>query len=415
MVGGLRRHSAWTEEHVGVSLLGRAAEPRRQTLLGALGRLWAAGLPVDWEPLFAERPTRSSLPPMPLDSLPLSTSSSRPTPPKTSVRSARAPLAELWCRALGVPSAKPEDSFFQLGGESLSLVRLLRDVREQTGVRIAVAELLDKPTFGRLVELVGQPTGPSAPESPNLLRLHDPASERAPLFLAASGTGTSLCYQYLAPLLGDRPVYGLEAPGLHDGLEPLDRFETLARENLALLRSVQPHGPYRLGGWSLGAMLAHEMATQLIEQGEQVETLLCIDGFVPWTRGLPIGTRPAYLVGGLRSRAQTALGRTGQLTAALRLNETDAVGEEFIRVYNANMLAVLRYVPKPVDCAAVVFKTGLTPRSRPRLLRATSPLYLGGVRAHGVPGDHWSVLDRRFAGALAEKMRAVLDEHEEIR
>ncbi|QWF81843.1 type I polyketide synthase [Amycolatopsis sp. CA-230715] len=430
MIGGLRRHPAWTGEHTGIALLGRAAEPRRETLLGALGRIWESGLPVGWDALFVERPTRCSLPPVPLDSRPLPVPG-RPEPvnakkPAKKTETERAPLADLWCRTLGVPSADPEDNFFRLGGESLGLVRLLGQVREETGVRIAVADLLDDPTFGRLLALVGETatTATTAkrkePESPNLVRLNGSAG--TPLFLAASGTGSSLCYRHLAPLLGEseHAVYGLEAPGLHDGAEPLDRFEALARENLALLKSVQPTGPYRLGGWSLGAMLAHEMARQLLDEGERVETLLCIDGFVPWTRGLPIGTRPGYLAGGLWSRAQTALGRSEHVTAALRLNDdtsegsgkdtSEAPGEEYVRVYNAGVRAVLRYVPRPLDCAAVVFKTGLTERTRTRVLRATAPLYLGGVRVVGAPGDHWSVLGPRHVDALAEELRNVLAE-----
>ncbi|MEO3752519.1 beta-ketoacyl synthase N-terminal-like domain-containing protein [Streptomyces sp. B6B3] len=442
-----------------------------------------------------------------------------PRPPTTLARQGAAgQLAELWRRTLGVSAAHPDDDFFRLGGESLALVQLLGKVRELTGVRVALADLVASPTLATLTHLAlptgaependsrtgpdagGDPspgpagetsargdvtapdTGPHGPAGPvpgtgvgpggnagaapgaepaprtgptaglarraepgtegrsatrparGLLPLHLPAqagarlpaqaNPRPPLFLAAPGTGTSLCYRNLAPLLGaDQPVYGLEAAGLHDDAEPFDRFEAAARHNLALLRSVQPHGPYRLGGWSLGAMVAHEMARQLLARGERVEPLLFVDGFLPYTWGLPLGVRPALLAGTLMSRAQTALPflRPRHVAAGLELagvrpeNADPAggplahLGEEYVRVYHANVRALLRYVPRPVDCGAVVFKAGLTPRSRRRLLRSAAPLYRDGVRAVAVPGDHWSVLDPRFVGALADRMRAALE------
>ncbi len=369
-------------------------------------------------------------------------------------------LADLWCRTLGVSVARPDDDFFRLGGESLALVQLLGKVREHTGVRVALADLVPSPTFATLTRLALLPaptesagSGPGAGPTPDraavpgpvsgpegrsdtspagaLLRLHEPAQAgpRPPLFLAAPGTGTSLCYRNLAPLLGEnQPVYGLDAVGLHDDGEPFDRFEATARHNLTLLRSVQPHGPYRLGGWSAGAMVAHEMARQLLAQGERVEPLLCVDGFLPYTWGLPLGVRPGLLAGTLLSRAQTALPflRPRHVAAGLELagvrpgaegggtpppgdGPLAHLGEEYVRVYHANVRALLRYVPRPVDCGAVVFKAGLTPGARRRLLRSTAPLYRGGVRAVAVPGDHWSVLDPRFVGALADRMRAALE------
>jgi acyl transferase domain-containing protein/aryl carrier-like protein len=70
LTGGLRRHPGWTSSHTAIPLLGRSSEPRRSTLLAALGRLWEAGLPVTWKPLFARRPTPARLPAVPLNSEP---------------------------------------------------------------------------------------------------------------------------------------------------------------------------------------------------------------------------------------------------------------------------------------------------------------------------------------------------------
>lgn len=322
-----------------------------------------------------------------------------------------------WCAVLGVPSASSLDDFHELGGDSLGLVHLLGRVRETTGVQVPLPEFAADSTFGALVRRVQAATIDRPPAPVTLLRLHD--GDLSPLFLTPPGAGSTLCYQHLAPLLGERqPVYGLESPGLHDGAAPASSIEQVARESLQVLQEVQPAGPYRLGGWSVGAVVAHEMATQLLARGEQVEPLLCIDGFVPRTWGFPIGARPDYLARGLRYQLQTfrPSGHAQNLGAALRLaglvgddRRITALGPEYVRVYTANIRAMLRYVPRPVACAAVVFKTGLTARVRRRLQRELAGTYRLGAQVHGVAGDHWSVLDRDRAGALATQIRAVLE------
>jgi acyl transferase domain-containing protein/thioesterase domain-containing protein/SAM-dependent methyltransferase len=321
-------------------------------------------------------------------------------------------VARLWREALGGTTVSDADDFYQLGGESLGVVQLLARVHETTGVRVPLADFAMAPTFASLVRRVRDEGGDDV-DSPNLLRLAR-HGDGVPLIFTAPGAGSTLCYRHVVPALGGRePVYGLESPGLHDDTEPLTRIEDIAEANLALLREVQPTGPYRLAGWSVGAMVAHEMAARLLAGGERVDRLLCVDGFVPWTWGLPIGARPGYLARGLWYQAETALptNRAGNLGAALGLAGVDQ-GAAFVRVYQANVRAMLRYAPRPVDCAAVIFKTGLTERIQRRVERAVSGNYRRGVRLIGVPGDHHSVLGPRFAGVLGDRIRHALDNRE---
>ncbi len=323
-------------------------------------------------------------------------------------------LTELWCDALGVTSAAAEDDFYRLGGESLGLVHLLGQVRERTGVRVQLTDFATRPTFGVLLRWVREQQETRSPSTPpNLVRLAE-HGDGVPLVFTAPGAGSTLCYRHLVPQLGARePVYGLETPGLHDGVVPLTRIEDLAAANLELLREIRPNGPYRLAGWSVGAMVAHEMAARLLADGERVDSLLCIDGFVPRTWGAPVGALPGYLGRGLWYQLETALpagllGRDGNLGDALGL-AGQRQGAEFVRVYRANVRALLRYVPRPIDCAAVIFKTGLTARVRRRVERSLRGTYRRGARVVGVPGDHHSVLAAEHVDVLAERMREVLD------
>ncbi|MFI5678694.1 amino acid adenylation domain-containing protein [Streptomyces cellulosae] len=110
-----------------------------------------------------------------------------------------------------------------------------------------------------------------------LLPLRESGDE-APLFCVHPAAGFSWCYAGLtSPLGADRPVYGLQARGL-DGPEILPAsLREMAADYLDHVRSVQPTGPYHLLGWSFGGVVAHEMAVQLEESGESVETLAILD------------------------------------------------------------------------------------------------------------------------------------------
>src|SRR5262249_49388895 len=105
-----------------------------------------------------------------------------------------------------------------------------------------------------------------------------PEGSRPPLFLAHPAGGSVLCYAGLARHLGlDQPVYGLQAVGLIDGQAPHASIEDMARAYIDALREVAPRGPYLLAGWSLGGIVAFEMARELRRSGHDVGLLALLD------------------------------------------------------------------------------------------------------------------------------------------
>jgi len=103
-----------------------------------------------------------------------------------------------------------------------------------------------------------------------------PDGERRPFFWVHPVGGNVFCYAELASALGrQQPFYGLQSPGPEE--VPLHRIEDMASRYLAALREAQAVGPYRLGGWSMGGVVAYEMARQLAQQGEEVELLALLD------------------------------------------------------------------------------------------------------------------------------------------
>jgi thioesterase domain-containing protein len=105
---------------------------------------------------------------------------------------------------------------------------------------------------------------------------------KATLFLCSSYPRCCLSYYELAYLWGfDQPFYGLQPLGLDGEQSPFTRIEEMAAHYIEALRQVQPSGPYFLGGWSFGGLVAFEMAQQLLRAGHQVALLAIFDTLAP--------------------------------------------------------------------------------------------------------------------------------------
>jgi phthiocerol/phenolphthiocerol synthesis type-I polyketide synthase E len=416
MSGSLRRHRAWGPGRCVVPMLGRVAEGGERGVLRAIGTLWERGANIDLAAFTRGEPALVvALPAYPFEATdPQAAQEPKPEPERQPDRVARreAPssLERLWCTTLGVASVTATDDFFALGGESLLAVHLIAEVRERTGTQIAVADFVRRPTFGRLVELAGPPRKRSASPADDadgadrangLVFLREGAQGRRPVFFAADALGSASSYLVLANLIeAGRPIYGLEPTG---GPAASARIEHVAEQHLTAVRGVQPQGPYTLGGWSYGAVVAHEMARRLTGAGESVDVLMCIDGAVRDPRGRPIGADPAVLV----DSVQVVFGvlfRVGPIGSALRRTP------ELRRNFTRSASAMLRYRPGPVPCPMVLFKAGAPDLgAREALRRSLSGLY-SSVEVLPADGDHWSMLSRPHADGLARELSARLSE-----
>ncbi|MET0399229.1 MAG: amino acid adenylation domain-containing protein [Longimicrobiaceae bacterium] len=186
-------------------------------------------------------------------------------------------LTAIFAEVLGVAGVGLRDSFFELGGHSLLAVRITSRLREATGARVPVAALFRSPT----VELLAREVRAGGGELPLILPLR-PQGSRPPIILVHPGGGSLMAYAPLVERLdADQPVYGLRSRGIEEGETPNWTIEEMARDYLDSIRQVRPSGPYRLGGWSMGGVIAFEMARQLEAAGETVEALVMIDSQVP--------------------------------------------------------------------------------------------------------------------------------------
>ncbi|HEV2736909.1 MAG TPA: amino acid adenylation domain-containing protein, partial [Longimicrobiaceae bacterium] len=194
--------------------------------------------------------------------------------PRTAAEEA---LAAIWAEVLGVERVGVRDDFFELGGHSLSAARLVGRIRERLGRELSLGELFRGATVERLARALdgGASPGLAVP----LLRLGDGAG--TPFFCVHAAGGMAAAYLRLARRQDDRPFYGLQARGLAPGETPAGSVEEMAARYVEAVRSVQPRGPYLLGGWSVGGTVAWEMAQRLRAAGEEVALLALIDSWAP--------------------------------------------------------------------------------------------------------------------------------------
>ncbi|HEX2524309.1 MAG TPA: amino acid adenylation domain-containing protein, partial [Terriglobia bacterium] len=184
-------------------------------------------------------------------------------------------LTHIWEDVLGVRPIGVRDNFFELGGHSLLAARLLASIENRLGKKLPLATVFQGATVEHLAAILRQDAKP-APRS-SLVAIQ-PAGSKRPLFLVHPAGGHVFPYVHLARYLGpDQPCYGLQARGLEEGEEPHTRIEDMAADYIKALRTVQPIGPYLLGGWSMGGLVAFEMAQQLHAQGEGVDLLALLD------------------------------------------------------------------------------------------------------------------------------------------
>jgi acetoacetyl-CoA synthetase len=181
-------------------------------------------------------------------------------------------LTGLWEDLFGFSPIGPQDDFFELGGNSLHAARLVAKIRTLTGRDLPIESLLYAPTIEQLAVRMGD-----AVSSSTLVILREGNRER-PLFFAHSMSGTVMELWALARVL-DCPcaIYGIQGRGLRKDEAPGSRLEDMAAGYVEQIRSVQPHGPYALAGFSMGGLIALEIAQQLLQCGEKVELLALLD------------------------------------------------------------------------------------------------------------------------------------------
>jgi len=333
-------------------------------------------------------------------------------------------LTEQWEELLQVPCGVTDD-FFELGGHSLLAVRLMSRIEQLYGKRIPLATLFKAPTIESLSTVLRQETDGSS-WSP--LVAIQPHGTELPFFCVHAVSGDVLCYRALSRRLGpQQPFYALQARGLDDEQEPQTQVEAMASDYLTAVRSVQPHGPYLLGGWSMGGLIAYEMMRQLQAQGEEVRLLALFDTraaselevsdetSLVASFALLLGLSPEQLqeAAVVFSETQTEDPLSFLLEYA---KEASIVPHDMslahlrkqFEVFKVNVRAARSYQPANLPANIVLFRAAERPPG------ADADSTLGWARrglkieVHEVPGNHLTMMREPNVSVLAERLAECL-------
>ncbi|MFT3893217.1 MAG: thioesterase domain-containing protein [Anaerolineales bacterium] len=185
-------------------------------------------------------------------------------------------IAHIWQDLLKVDHVSIHDNFFDLGGHSLLAVRVLTRIERAFDVRLPLTSFLHSATIAQLAELVDSREDEACSWSP-LVAIQTKGTKTPFFGIHPVGGGVLFWKDIVKYMPNDQPFYAIQAQGV-DGMRPaLHRIEDMAGLYITEIRKVQPHGPYYLGGYSLGGEIAFEMAQQLSRAGEKVDLLVLFD------------------------------------------------------------------------------------------------------------------------------------------
>lgn len=338
-------------------------------------------------------------------------------------------LAVLWRDVLRLDTVGLHDNFFELGGDSLNAAELSAIFPAQFGMELPLGSIFEAPTIAELAARVEQfrsePVDPLGVVLP--LRRGD-ANER-PLFCIHPIAGLSFSFSGLLRHLDPRiPVYGLQSRGLCDGQGLPGSIEEIAADYLEQVLTIQPEGPYRLIGRSLGGLIAHSMAEQMLARNLQVELLGMIDTYLftsaercrPLTetdevravlKFLDIALEPGEVPVTMEQLAerlrQVYSKRTMPVADEILRNHPQFIQHVFAVMLN-NMQLARRHVPKRVDVNVLYFRAiaGDLPQILGHSPSAWREFIGGRLEVHELDCDH----DRVFDPVPAECIGNILQE-----
>jgi acyl transferase domain-containing protein/thioesterase domain-containing protein/acyl carrier protein len=332
-------------------------------------------------------------------------------------------IAAIWGEILGIEDVGATDDFFALGGHSLNAVRMFGRIRKEFGQNLPLATLFEAPTVQSLSALISARLGVTpvvvagaepAAATPAVLRDWSPlvtiskgAQDIRPLYCVHGAGGNVLNFRALAGYLDPRiPFVGVRALGSDGGIDVDTTIPAMATRYVEALRKRQPHGPYRLAGYSGGGVIAFEMAQQFLAAGEEVGDLVFLDSLAPqiarhrmtltqklwaarhWDVEFALGW---FQRRGKKQGARDAAAEISLLLASGAPLPDELIGPRMTEVYAR---AQWHYEPAPYGGAVTIFKA----RKAQTLFLHAGPqlgwqgILTGKVALHSINCDHFTMM-----------------------
>jgi amino acid adenylation domain-containing protein len=339
-------------------------------------------------------------------------------------------IARIWTDNLGIDNIGIHDNFFDLGGHSLTAVKVIVQIKKESGKYLPLVSLFKNPTIAELAVVLENEANNVSFESLVPLK---PVGNRPPLYMV-HGLGSTVFkfYDLAQHLHPDQPVYGIQARGIESTHQPAESIEEMASQYISEILKSNPDGPYYLSGYSLGGIIAFEMTKLLENMGKKVAVLIMFDTFIVKNTQLNPGlyksvhkvaariAKFAYTFGLLLSEPQ----RTIQHKIFMLKQGYRRLRGQKLQNDNGldNDFDLLNDLNKVHELAEVNYKINYYP-TRLHLFRARKASrymndfkYLGWkpyvkvIELHLVDGDHITMFDHNFIPEFAKKLQQVLDD-----
>jgi thioesterase domain-containing protein/acyl carrier protein len=289
-------------------------------------------------------------------------------------------LLNIWKRVLNVQDVGPDNDFYALGGNSLLAVQMINEINSTFKVKLSISIVLTLNTIAALadhIRTVSKPTQTVVITNPDNVTIKKPEwntvvtfnnkGDLPPFFCVSGLGGNPMIFLQLSKLLGkNQPFYALQFRGVDGIMTPHNCVEDMATEFMRDIRKVQPEGPYYLGGYSFGGLVAYEMIQHLTKGGEPVGGLVLIDTFIPLHSKSVL---KKSLLSRLSNLIPTGSGyNTKKLSDHLRVlgfqtrNKPDFANifkNRFDLVASCNHLAGVQYKPQPTVANVLFIKSAL--------------------------------------------------------
>ncbi|MDQ8044154.1 MAG: beta-ketoacyl synthase N-terminal-like domain-containing protein [Patulibacter sp.] len=338
-------------------------------------------------------------------------------------------IAAIWEDVLGEKLLSAFADFDDLGGDDAAIEQIIERMRERLGPELQAGEVFAARTIETQADILRERVEGNGGNPVRVLQAGGNGNQ--PLFLFHPAGGPTSVYQNLVDLLDDgQAVYGMER------LEGVRTLEEKAAQYIALIRDIAPHGPYRLGGWSLGGVLAYEVAQQLKAAGEEIDLVAMIDTTIPkptpgvterellhdrFERFFAYMSETYDIPIDIDIDALVELDEDEQVATMMKIVEDAGLGMsagvlEHQRTSYIDSRIAERYVPEPYDGKIVLYRAtdrGLTTSLDPRYARDEESLgwddFTNDLEVVHVEGTHITVIDRPGVHTMAQHMRTVLD------
>jgi amino acid adenylation domain-containing protein len=350
-------------------------------------------------------------------------------------------LVRIWEDVLGVSPIGVFDDFFELGGHSIMSVRLVAQVEKRLGKRLPLWSVVDARTVEAFAQRI---RATQTLQNDEVLVCVQAGGKKPPLFCVHPAGGDVVCYQALARALGpDYPVYACASAVDARGAIRDRTVASMAAAYVSAMRRVQPNGPYRVAGWSLGGLVAAEMAESLRNSGDTVAFVGLFDtviqppgvvqefifdvprriGFVRYIEeyfGRPLNVSTTELAERQGEELVSYLAERMQAAKVLPPGTDVAYASRLFATYADHTKAYFQHQPSRFT-SRITLMRARTSRSADLVYvqMPTQSRTLGWsehcvepVTVIDVPGDHMTLLSPRLVRELAERLRTLLDESE---